>query len=151
MTEQEAALRVQSVVENCAGKLASEWPSLDKAELIGESWLHALDAIRSWDGRGTLEGWVGFVVSKALRGSVRSHLWCWRLHKPEGYELADIAARPTFSLERFAGELSSEAQRAIKIALSCGSKRKTIARLLRLKWFRSSIEEVFEEIRNALV
>lgn len=155
MSESESMMSVQPVIENCVGAFCHKYRQqrLDHEELLLEAQVWALDAIRSFNDTGTLEGWVGYKIKTQLTGRVRRRAWCNRFRAPNTVFRPENQIDPkteahAFSLCRFLEGLSSDAQRVLRVLLRTGSKRLTVNKLLRSGWFAEGVEDIFSEIRR---
>lgn len=128
------------------------YPSLDKDEIQAETVLIAVDAIRTHKPeRGAMTTWLALRVQRGLINKLKGQ--CWRrFARKHCQDLEDNRpARTRFSLRQLMNEVSKDATVAISLVVFNRLSRGVLKRTLKdLGWSKRRINNVFEEVRNAL-
>ena len=128
------------------------YPSLDRDEIQAEAVLIAVDAIRTHKPeRGAMTTWLTLRVRRGLINKLKGQ--CWRRYaKKHCQDLEDNRpAKRHFSLRQLLNEVSKDATVAISLAIHNRLTRGVLKKTLKdLGWSRRRINNVFEEVRNAL-
>jgi DNA-directed RNA polymerase specialized sigma24 family protein len=157
--ETEAMMSVQAMLRSITQKFASRF-HLQQDELFQEVQLAALYAVRTHKkelpgGRQSkpLSSWVYTVVTQSLYSRAKHPGFLSRFGK-ETYPPKDKAVQSPFSLERLLFEVSKEAAITIQLAIEEGVPDKTyVETMLHIGygWSQETINQIFNEIREALV
>ena len=153
-TEEDWMLACQPYVIRCVYDFCKAHPELDMEEVLGESQIIALRAVRGYDqSKGaTVSTWVHRCVLWHLNSEYRSPAWVRRMSRQEFNSCEREPMQPRrFCLEWWMDNLSPRARVAVRLAMD-GRKKMGLIRFLkeRLRWEGELIDQVFQEIREAL-
>ena len=134
----------------------------DQEELLSQARYHFVLACHSWRPGGywkTLQGWIGYYVSRELREAVRTQARRSRLLARKCMHLETVPMRQSFDLHAFMAELSEDAQAIVELVvgphfpskLKDNQKKNYLIRFLgEMHWTAERIFESFQEIREIL-
>lgn len=134
----------------------------DREELLSQARYHFVLACHSWRPGGywrTLQGWIGYYVSRELREAIRTQARRSRLLPQKRMHLEEVPMRQSFALHAFMAELSEDAQAIVELVVgphfpskpSDEQKRNYLIRFLgEMHWTAERIFESFQEIKEVL-
>lgn len=154
MDETLAMQEVQGKLVGLVSQFCWRFPGLDREELLGESQIIALKAIRTYQPmkQTTLLNWVWVCVWRFLNMSCRSKTWRQRVSTKPMVGISEVPEKSHFSLKELLSEVSDIAGEVITLALDRELKKTNLIKALRQEFGfeKDLIQRVFEEVREAL-
>lgn len=126
-------------------------------DLLSDSQEHYMRAVATYDPRrGSLGGWVRFVVWSQLLEARRTEARHHRIAPCVAFNLNALRARSRFDIRRFAFELSEDGKAVVVAALAlpvrCRDRQQALLRaLFAMGWSGVRIQRALREVRVALI